>query len=236
MSEHDSAGHPEAPPMRSNASYTATDSAKDTATEQAANVGHQATQAGQHVADVAKDQAAEVVGDAGAQVKDLVSQAQTQASQQTAAQQQKLVTGLRSLSDELSSMSRSSENPGIATDLARHAGERTGALAGWLDGREPASLLNDVSAFARRRPGAFLGIAVGLGLIAGRLTRGLQADSKQTGTAGTASTPALAQPTPPPPSNGDFSMASPSITGLAVTDDEADVFIPPVLPTAPAGA
>jgi hypothetical protein len=240
MSEIDSAGYLKAPPPvrtnESNAEGAATGSAKNAAMEQAANVGHQATQSGQHLADVARDQASAVAGEAGAQVKDLVSQAQLQVSQQTAVQQQKLVTGLRSLSDELAGMSQGSESPGIATDFARQAGERTSALAGWLDGREPSSLLNDVSAFARRRPGAFLGIAVGLGLLAGRLTRGLQADSKQTGTAdtGNARTPTLAQPTPPSLSNGDLSQVSPSITGVAVTDGEPEVFIAPVLPTAPA--
>jgi hypothetical protein len=231
MSAHDPTGYPV---------NTANDSKTDAVKEQAANVGQQASQAGQHVADVAKDQAAHVAGEAGDQLKDLVTQAQTQLSQQTSAQQQKLVTGLRSLSDELSGMTTRSETPGIATDLARRAGEHTKALAGWLDGREPAALLDDVSAFARRRRGAFLGIAAGLGLLAGRLTRGLRADSKgQThGGASHASVPpTMAQPTPPPPASGlDLSQAAPSLTGVAIADREPDVYIPPVVPTAPASS
>lgn len=42
-----------------------------------------------------------------------------------------------------------------------------------LETKEPADLLNDVRRFAARRPGTFLAIAAGVGLVAGRLTRGL---------------------------------------------------------------
>ncbi len=80
-------------------------------------------------------------------------------------------------------MARKSENPGVASDLARQAADRTGSVAGWLEGREPAAILDDLTSFARRKPGAFLAIAAGLGLVAGRLTRGLAADAKDSGDA-----------------------------------------------------
>lgn len=216
-------------------SSSAGDSATDAAKEQAASVGHDAAQAGQHVAGVAKEQASQVVGEAGQQIKDLVAQAQTQASQQTAAQQEKLVAGLRSLSDELFGLSQGEQKPGVATDLVRQAGERTSALAGWLDGREPSALLNDVSTFARRRPGAFLGIAVSLGLLAGRLTRGLQAGSKQQAPeTSDIPAPAPAQPTPSYP-NGDLASVSPSLTGVTVANDLAGALVPPLPATPTAG-
>jgi hypothetical protein len=149
----------------------------DVAKNQAASVGQGAAEAGQHVAAVAKDQAAQVTAEAGRQVKDLLGQAQSQLSEQAGVQQEKLVTGLRSLRDELHSMAQNADQPGVGSDVVRQAADRAGSLAGWLDGREPAALLDDVTAFARRRPGAFLAAAAGIGLFAGRLTRGIKAQS-----------------------------------------------------------
>jgi len=150
---------------------------KEVAKQQASNVGHGAAEAGQHVAGVAKQQGSEVVGEASRQAKDLARQAQGQLREQAGAQQQKLASSLRSLSEELHSMANNSEQSGVATDLAREASQRTGALAGWLDGREPSDVMDEVTRFARRRPGAFLAAAAGIGFLAGRLTRGLQAQA-----------------------------------------------------------
>ena len=150
---------------------------KDVAKDQAANVGQGVAKAGQHVAGVAKQQTSQVTAEAGRQAKDLLNQAQGQLKEQAGAQQQKLISGLQSLRDELNAMVRGNDNPGLATDLARQAADRTGSAASWLDGREPAAVLDDLTAFARRRPGAFLAAAAGIGLLAGRLTRGLKAQS-----------------------------------------------------------
>ena len=54
------------------------------------------------------------------------------------------------------------DNPGAATDLARQAADRSGSAASWLDGRDPAAVLDDLTAFARRRPGAFLAAAASI--------------------------------------------------------------------------
>jgi hypothetical protein len=167
-----------APPVLSEPVEAESPDTKDVAKDQAAQVGQGVAEAGQHVAGVAKEQASQVTAEAGKQAKDLLAQAQVQLKEQAGAQQERLVTGLRSLRDELSSMVEKSETPGVATDLARQAADRTGSVASWLDGREPAAVLDDLTSFARRKPGAFLAIAAGLGLVAGRLTRGLAADAK----------------------------------------------------------
>ena len=86
---------------------------------------------------MAKDQAVQVSAEAGRQVKDLLSQAQGQLSEQVGVQQQKLVSGLQSLRDELHSMAQNADQPGVGSDVARQAADRAGAIAGWLDGREP---------------------------------------------------------------------------------------------------
>jgi len=66
-------------------------------------------------------------------------------------------------------------------------------------------VLEDVKSFARRRPGAFLALAAGAGLIAGRLTRGLAAASSDEDT----QPPAAALPGPAAPRLG----ASPQFAG-----------------------
>ena len=118
-----------------------------------------------------------MTAETGRQVKDLLTQAQSQLGVQAAAQQEKLVAGLHSLSSELASMTRNVDKPGPASDVARQASQRTAAAASWMDGKEPADIVAEITAFARRRPGAFLALAAGAGLLAGRLTRGLKAQS-----------------------------------------------------------
>ena len=146
----------------------------DVAKDQAAQVGQNAAGAGQYVAGVAKDQAQNVVAEAGSQAKDLLGQARTELTEQAGQQQQRLAAGLHALGDELHSMARHSEQPGVATDLARQGASRSHGAASWLESREPGHLVEEVKSFARQRPGTFLLAALGAGLLAGRLTRGVK--------------------------------------------------------------
>lgn len=144
------------------------------AKEQAAVVGQGAAQAGQQVASVAKDQAQNVAAEAGSQAKDLVSQAKDEITAQAGTQQQRLAETLRALGDELQSMAQHDGEKSTATDLVSQASTRSHDAASWLESREPGQLLSDVQDFARRRPGAFLALAAGAGLAAGRLGRGVK--------------------------------------------------------------
>jgi gas vesicle protein len=161
------------------------------AKEQAAAVTSSAKDAGQNVAGVAKDEAKNVATEATRQAKDILGQTRTEISQQAADQQQRVAGGLRSLGTELGSMAERSDESGVASDLAQQASAKANELADWLEQRDPGSLLNEVTSFARRRPGVFLAIAVGAGLAAGRLTRGLKDESSGSSDA-PASTPATA--------------------------------------------
>jgi hypothetical protein len=151
----------------------------DAAKEQAGAVASDAKESGKQVAADAKDQASRVAGETKRQARDLYDQTTTQLRDQAGTQQKRVASGLRSVGDELSSMSRNSEQGGLAAELTGQVGERAGQVAGWLDDRDPGSLLDEVRGFAARRPGAFIAIAVGAGLIAGRLTRGLIAEAKE---------------------------------------------------------
>jgi hypothetical protein len=145
--------------------------------DQAADLSHSSIQAGKHAADVAREQASGVAEEVGRQGRDLLGQAQDQLGEQAAQGQQRLATELLSLSDELSSMADGSARAGVAADLTRHAASRARDAGQWLGERRPAQVVDEVQSFARRRPGAFLVLAAAAGLVAGRLTRGIQAAS-----------------------------------------------------------
>ena len=146
---------------------------------------HQATQSLGDIAHEARDQASQVAGAATKQVRSLADQARGELDAQAQSQQKRAAEGLRSLSAELSSMARSSEDPGYATDLVQQASDATDRVASWLDERDPGSLVREVQDFARRRPGLFIALAAGAGLLVGRLARGMKdAPSSESGSSG----------------------------------------------------
>jgi len=151
------------------------ESTKDAAKSEAREVGREGAAAGQQVAGVAKAEAKQVAHEAKEQARGLASQLGNDLRSQAGQQQQRVAGSLRSLSDELHSMANASEN-GTASNLVQQVAQRAGNAAGWLDNRDPGSLLDEVRRFARQRPGAFLAVAAGAGLLAGRLTRGLTSD------------------------------------------------------------
>jgi hypothetical protein len=148
-------------------------STRDTARDEAANVGNSAREAGSHVAQSATDQARQVVSETGAQARDLLGEAKGQVWHQAATQQHKAAQQLRAVADELSEMALKGGQSGLATQVTEEAAERVRGVASWLDRREPGDLLDGVRGFARRHPGQFLVGAAVAGVVAGRLTRGL---------------------------------------------------------------
>ncbi|MEU3475905.1 MULTISPECIES: hypothetical protein [Nocardiaceae] len=163
------------PPPATSPQTGADPSTTDVAKEQAGAVAGTAADAGKHVANIAGDQAHQVAGEVKSQAQDLLGQTREELTTQAAAQQQRVAGGLRALSDEFSSMATNSDKPGIATDLTRQASQHAHTVASWLEDREPGQVLDEVTRFARRKPGTFLALAAGAGLLAGRLGRGLTA-------------------------------------------------------------
>lgn len=163
-------------------------STKDTAQEQAGQVRDEAAQAGQHVTEVAKQEAHNVGAEAGHQARDLWHQARSDLTDHAGQQQQRAAGTLHQLADDLGTMADASSEQGIAADLVRQVSGRTHDAAGWLD-RDPASLLEEVKSFARRKPGTFLALAAGIGFVAARMGRGIRDDAHQdSGSAGTGGT------------------------------------------------
>lgn len=148
-------------------------STADVARDEAANVGQSARAAAGNVTAAAADQARNVADETRQQAVDLLGQARSQVREQALEQQRRAVQNLHTLAGQLNEMAARNGDSGMATRLAEEASNRVHGVAAWLDGREPAELLDEVRGFARRRPGAFLLGAALAGVLAGRMTRGI---------------------------------------------------------------
>lgn len=164
-----------------NVAGTAKDEAANvasTAKDEAANVAGTAVQAGQQVAGTAKEEATNVVVEAGGQARDIARQAVSELQTQAGTQQQKVAGLVHSYASELGSLASGEGSSGPITDLAQRAADKAKEVGSWLENREPRDVVQELSSFARRRPGAFLVGAAVAGVVVGRLTRNLAADAK----------------------------------------------------------
>jgi hypothetical protein len=152
---------------------------------EAKSVASEAADSGRHVAETAASGARDVVSEATTQLRQLFEQVRGELDDQASSQGQRAVGGLRSLADELRQMASSSSQPGVAGEVVGQAAHRASSAADWIENRQPGDMLEELRSLARRRPGAFLLGAAVLGVVGGRLTRGLTADD-----AGGSSTPA----------------------------------------------
>ncbi|QZQ55847.1 hypothetical protein KZI27_02995 [Curtobacterium sp. TC1] len=136
------------------------------------------------VAGTAKEQAAKVASEATDHAKQLYGQASENLKQQAGEQQERAAGGLRSLGEQLGRMAENDEDQGVAAKVVRDLSGRATSAAGFLENRDPGSLLDEVKTFAAKRPGTFIAIAAGAGILAGRLTKALAADAKHEKEAG----------------------------------------------------
>jgi hypothetical protein len=143
-----------------------------------------------HVGQVAAEEAGHVAEEAMHQAHGLIEEAKGQLTDQSRTQRDRLVGTLRTFSDDLDQLTSGESAPsGLASDMVRQVAERARQLCGQLDGREPAEILDDVRAFARRRPGVFLLGTLAAGVVAGRLARGAREGSGSSPASNTASLP-----------------------------------------------
>ncbi|WP_105032099.1 hypothetical protein [Arthrobacter ruber] len=166
------------------------DSKTSVAKDQAKQVGQEGKDAAKNVAGTAASEAKNVAAEAGSQAKNLLGTVTSEVKSQAGSQQQKLTEGIRAIADELKSMAEKSDNHTVSS-LVQQASQRTGSAASWLEGRDASDILEDVKSYARRKPGTFLAIAAGTGLVVGRLTRGLTGNpgsDNSSGNQGAAST------------------------------------------------
>jgi hypothetical protein len=117
------------------------------------------------------------VDEARRQARHVLDDARGQLQEQAGSQQDRLAGGLRTFSDQLERLASGEATPdesGVAVDLAREVASRVAGAASWLEGRNTSEILDDVRSFARRRPGTFILVAAGAGLVVGRLARSLK--------------------------------------------------------------
>ena len=171
---------------------------------EAKSVASDAADSGRQVAQTAASGVKDVASEATTQVRQLFEQLRTELDDQAPSQGQRAASGLRSLADELRQMASSSQQQGLAGEVAQQAAERAGSFADWLENRQPGDMLDELRSLARRRPGAFLLGAAAVGLVGGRMTRGLTGDAgasrraDQEGRAGSAGYPAPVAPATSP--------------------------------------
>ncbi len=149
-----------------------------TPADRAGTVGHETKQAAGDVAQTAGQEAKQVTREATDQVRQLWSQTRRDLTDQAATQQTRVAGSLRELADQLGSMAGSADQDGMARGLVDDVARRAGDAATWLDQRDPGSLLDEARSFARQRPGTFLAIAAGVGVLAGRLSRSLADEAR----------------------------------------------------------
>ena len=160
----------------------------DAAKGAAQDVAGDAKEKAANVAGTAKEQASNVASEATDHAKQLYAQASDTLKEQAAGQQERAAGGLRSLGEQLGRMAEKDDEQGIAAKVVRDLSHRAGSAAGYLEGRDPGSLLDEVKSFAAKRPGTFIALAAGAGILAGRLTKALATEIKHEKEDGDAST------------------------------------------------
>jgi hypothetical protein len=149
--------------------------------KQVAQQGQQAAgQAAGEVKQTAKDQAQRVASEAKSQVRSVASDVRDRVSTGARSQNDKLVGTIRQAADQLDEMRGDRQDSPAATVVSRVA-EGGRQFADYLDHHGPEGVLEEVTEFARRRPGTFLATALVAGFVVGRLGKGIAKADPQAG-------------------------------------------------------
>jgi hypothetical protein len=140
--------------------------------QEASEVASTGVESVKHVASEAAEQVKDVAAQAKGQLSDLIGQTKQEVRQQAESKGQEAASSLRRFSEQISALSEG--RPGEAGQLTSYlddARQRVQGIADTLEQRGPQGLLDDVSRFARRKPGTFLLVAAVAGFGVGRLVR-----------------------------------------------------------------
>jgi len=216
-----------------------------TAAEQGKEVASTAVAGAQQVAGEAKREIADVARTATDEIRGLVSQVSDELRGQASTQTDRLAGGLRTLSSQLQDAASGKPlDAGPIKDLARQAGSTLDELSTRLSMGGVDGVVQDISRFARRKPGLFLASAATVGFFAGRMLRGAQAASQssspsqpRTGTqASVGSTTTGGYGTAAlPPTSTSAPHVSPPASDVVVIDDGTTGLAPGAVPSNPLG-
>ena len=161
-------------------------STSDTAKEQAGQVAGAAKDAAGSVVDETRAGFYDVKDETQDQLRQLLDRTRHETMTQTRSQQQRLTEGVQTFAGDLRSMIEGNGgNDGLAAEVVRRVAEQVERTGEWLS-RGPEDVIDDVRRFARRRPGTFLLVAAGAGVLVGRLSRSLKDASGGSGGSGSA--------------------------------------------------
>jgi hypothetical protein len=170
------------------------------AQEQAGAVASAAKEHAADVGGVARDEAVALADEARAQARNFVHTSGQQLRSQAAEQSGRLAGSLRELGDQLRGMAQGQQAPeGPARDLVTQAASYADRFGRKLEMQRPEEMLDEVRAFARRRPGLFLAGALGAGFLAGRALRAVDTSAIVDAAKGERSNGANGSSAPPQP-------------------------------------
>ncbi len=168
---------------------TAVEQGKETASvaaEAASQTAATAAEGTKQVATAAAEQVTEVTRQATDQARELVGQARSQLHEQASSQTERAASGLADVGRQIRALSDGRpDEAGMAGDAARQLADKVEEFADRIQQRGFDGAVQDLTNFARRRPGAFLLSAAATGFVVGRLGRGAQA-AKATESSGSA--------------------------------------------------
>jgi len=186
-----------------------------TAKAAATDVAAEASDGIKEIATEVTTQAQQVAGEAKRQLSSIVDQTRAEFADQAEARTSQAATGLRTLAGQVEALAQG--RPQDAGDLAGYLDDARSRLTKFsdrLDDGGPQGLLDDVSAFARRRPLVFLAATAGAGFLVGRLARAGSAASGPDGPNLGATTPTTFVTAAAPAAAAPAVLAAPPATTL----------------------
>ncbi len=152
----------------------------ETASSEVSNVVSTAGEGAREAAGEASTQVKVVAGQTRQQLDSLLSQTRDEVRSQAEGRSAHAAEGLRTLSQEVSALAEGRpDDAGPLLGLLEEAQHRVSGYAERLENGGAQGVVDDVTRFARRRPGMFLAGAVGAGFLVGRLVRAGAANGQQ---------------------------------------------------------
>jgi hypothetical protein len=150
--------------------------AAETAKAEVATVATAAADGAKEVAGEASEQTKAVISEAKQQVDHLVTKTREEVRQQAEDRTAQAASGLRRLSEQVAALADGQpDNAGSLPRYLEEAQEHVRGLAIRLEQGGSQGIVDDMSRFARRRPGLFLAGAVSAGFVVGRVLRAASA-------------------------------------------------------------
>jgi hypothetical protein len=170
----------------------------ETAKNEATAVASTAAGGAREVAEEAGAQAKAVAGEAKQQLDRLIGQSRDEVRREAETRTTQVAGQLRTLSEQVGALLDG--RPQAAGPLVGYAGDLQGQLrrfAARMEQGGAQGVVDDVTRFARRRPGVFLAGAAGMGFVVGRLVRAGAASQRTDATDQPSSSVDLATPNGP---------------------------------------